>query len=769
MTSYNVTLTTSQDMVTLSVKSADGLVSKSLNRDGHDFSNFVQQPSTILSIGGAPHPKQGQGYFQGCISRIAIDGIEIPLTGLLSLSSEDGGFITGEAASKPPQMYCDLCDLTPCQANAMCVKNVIGEPSCECQDGTIPVGAQCQEIPPVIVTGTVGPESNDNTIKIAGGAVGLVTLLLLIVMIVVCTRVCHKKRDRQKRTYSVSSMNIDVPSGISSRPNPYVHVPPRGDDLVSAITSTNARLDRGSSVSTYQEHADDGDPEVETPQRFFRRKSIVSAESGIKTDTEDSVRSRMEDSGNEKETDYSEGESASDDLSSTCFMQTALSPLGIHLNGSSHSISANASSVSSPRTPLTPKERKVITPLRPASTSLSVSEVSNKKRELEEEDTDIENAIAYSHTVPSLSRNSSARQSGRRGSDSENSRVSSSSSGSKWYKSSTASDTERERSRANRAYHAPHSESLQYPLPPNYHPPPPQPKDQTPIAYPNTRRSRVPIHITDSALSRNASKYESYQFSYMDVPVRDPRLGYDNHRLQQQHHVLPKDNHNPPNGSSLTSKRSKNASAYPTQRQQSLTSTSYSRPYHNPGPGSALPAHSLFNHSISYGNEDKTKREPEQRFQDLKSVSTINPIAYWEMQDRIKTVVDQVDPYQILSEPYIQFEDVSTDPSVIESQITQEQEHQEHQSFSSQGGGEDAANAVDQMNLSLSQLQEDVDSTVVTETVEPDAGPRPIFHFPSADCSSQYTPTLVDSSSGSLTPKTPNVFALSHSQYQFDV
>ena len=767
MTVYHVTLTISVAMATLSIESDGQYGSNSRVWGDNDYTTFVQQPSTTLSIGGAQGTHQGLGYFKGCISRVAIDSIEIPLSGLLSLEPEDGGFVTGTDETGRPEVYCDLCDLTTCQTDAECVQNVMGEPSCECRAGTFPVGSLC-EVPTVVVTGPILPESQDTSPYIIGGSVGAAILIIIIVLVLVFTRACHKKRDRQKRTYSVSNMNADIPNGHSqsSRPNAYVHVQPKRDDQTTLdTTNCNSRHDRGSSVSTYQEHAEDGDPEVETPRRYSRRKSTISAESGIKTDTEASLRSipRMDDSGNEKETDYSEGDSVSDDLSSTCFMQTALSPVGVHLIGSSNSITAITSTVSSPHTPLTPKERQVITPLRPASTCLSVSEIEDNKGGREEEDTDGERAFVYNLTVPPLSRNGSARQSGRRDSDSENSRVSSSCSGSKWYKSSTASDTERERerSRANRAYYTQRSEPVRYPLPPDYQSPPsfPERKNETPIAYPNTRRSRVPMHITDSSLSRN-TKYQNYQLPYADAPVRDPRLRYDNHRLQQNH-ILPTGPHNHVDDRGLSSMRPKHASAYQTQRQHSLTSYPSHGPYHTMG--HTLPSHSFYQHSRSYSNEDKSKQEPEQKFQDLKSCSTINPIAYWEMQDRMKTAVDQVDPYQILSEPYIQFEDVSTDPSVIESQITQDQEHQ---SFCSQGGGEGTADALGPMNLSLSQLQDDTDATTVTE---PEMGPR-ITHFPSADCSSQYTPTLVaSSSSGSSTPKTPNMFALPHSQYQFDV
>ena len=786
MTLYNVTVTITKNNAFVSVKeNGKDEITRAASWVNNIYAAFVEQPSTVLSIGGS-NSENGQGYLEGCIRRVAIDTIEIPLTGLLALSPEDGGFM---ASTMAPEMYCELCDLTSCLNNSECVRAAIGEPTCACQTGYEIINAQCVPSPTEVPTGGLATTTSNNTTYIIAGSVGAGLLIMAIVLVIVLCRCC-KKRERQKRTYSVSNMDI-AGSVTSSKPNQYVHMQPRDNNnsimtTLSGTVNGAPRHDRGSSVSTFQEHAEDGDPEVETPRRFSRRKSTGSAESGIRTDTDQeiSLRSipRMEDSGNEKDTDYSESDSGSDDLSS-CFVQ---SPIGIQLQlVSSANSMTMGSTVSSPH-PLTPKERKMIIPLRPPSTALSASEFEDGNHH-DDDDTDVEMAYPYSHhTLPSsLSRNSSTRHSGRGryGSDGgEMSRVESACSGGKWYKASTASDTERERerSRANKAFFAQRSEPGRYPIPPEYLSPPTfEPKTEL---YPNQRRSRMPISIAESPVSRN-SKREAYQFPYEQSRVQDPRvqhprlqdprLKYDNHRLRHEY-SLPKGHPSVAlSSASSSSGRPRHnadamlASAYP-QSPPPIVVPHYPRHFSVSGPGSSIPHHTAhYQYSRSYSSDEKNnyKREPEQQpqFQDLKSVSTINPISYWEMQDRMnKTTVDQVDPYHLLTEPYVQFEDVSTDPSVYESQITQD--GPEHQSFCSQGGRERPADIV-VPQLSDSELQDD--STIVTET---DLGP-PMPIFPSADCSSPFTATLVASSStsGSSTPKTPNVFALVASQHQFDV
>lgn len=136
----------------------------------------------------------------------------------------------------------------------------------------------------------------------------------------------------------------------------------------------------------------------------------------------------------------------------------------------------------------------------------------------------------------------------------------------------------------------------------------------------------------------------------------------------------------------------------------------------------------------------------------------------------MKIAVDHMDPCHLLSGPYMQFEDVSTDPSVVESQLTIDDSIMgEHQVFDSQGGREGTAVMLDPLDMRLVRLREDEIDSILTDS---EFGQREMNHFPSADCSSQYTATIVagsTSTSGESTPKMQKVFVIPPSQQSFDV
>lgn len=164
--------------------------------------------------------------------------------------------------------------------------------------------------------------------------------------------------------------------------------------------------------------------------------------------------------------------------------------------------------------------------------------------------------------------------------------------------------------------------------------------------------------------------------------------------------------------------------------------------------------------SVSSGDGSHNERP----YHTLNSVSLIDPISKWDAQDRMKTAVDHLD---LLSGPYRPFEDVSTDPSVVESQLTESMVEQ--QMFDSQGGGEGTAVMLDPLESRLARLQEDEIDSIFTDS---ESGRQIMNHFPSADCSSQYTTTVVagsTSTSGESTPKIQKVFIIPPSQQSFDV
>ena len=762
---------------------------------------FVEQPDTKLSIGGAPSEKDS---FVGCITSLKIDKLELPLSGLAALPATEGGFSNSSVDAVEP--YCDLCDLTMCPNDSNCVSNGYGGTECACPPGHTIDGSRDICVP-IVVTPPGGGLST-NAVSIAqttyyiagGGAAGVLLIVLLFLLLVFVIRVKQVKHGKRKRTYSVTAIDgILPPQRTSKAVNEYVHVEPRrsspNDESLTCITTTFGRPEnheRGSSVSTYQEHADDADFDLdETPPRLQRRKSTVSAESGIRTDTErdSSPRgtSRMDDSG----TDYTPQESESDDVISSCFMEPIASPAGIHLVESSSSLMGVPLKVASPTVPLTPQERKLITPLRPDSIRLSMSEDDHRNTDI---DTDFS-----SHNLPPIHHNIPMQ----RESDSE---AVSDRSTAMWYKSSTASDNERERERAlkNRAYYPTRSQSMPY------QPHPPRPKTAFGVAAPeyvpppsiSTRKSASPVFPrsptrrlpptmiqADSPLTRNSRKYENYPLPpYVMHPLPPPPPSSDAMREQNRHGILPSyENHRLQHQISAPQSRNRDKNHLSAQQGRHVYFAKSSQTLHYPPPppsqeqqnshtnprqyytlASTLPSSLQYRQNRSFSSGDAPPSEREQtQFQDLKNVSTINPISYWEMQDRLKPAVDQVDPYQVLSEPYIQFEDVSTDLSVMESQATLNAEDgPDHEVFESQGGGEGVA---DIGPGCLSRFEDHEISSVISESQSIRDG---ITHFPSADCSNEYTATIngTSSTSGDSTPKFQpiNGFVIS-SQLSFDV
>lgn len=800
-TEYQVTITYNNVDTTMDIKDI-GTMRLSSNNDAWDsnpITLFAEEPETNLSIGGAP---QGvDNFFVGCITSLKIDEIEIPLSGLVLLPAEEGGFTRNTSSGLVVEPYCNLCDLVNCPSNKTCASDNYGRTDCVCPVGYVldQLVDSCSPIPsPTVGSLAPGTLSDQSSIYyIAGGTGGGVLLIgVMIIILVAIVRTQHVRHDKRKRTYSVTSISNGIlpPQRTSKSGNDYVRVDPKrnandGDDLSALGTTCRSESrERGSSISTFQEHADDADPEIDEPRRLQRRKSTVSAESGIRTDTErdSSIRgtSRMDDSG----TDYTPQESESDDMTSSCFMEpvdSASSVMGVPVK------------VASPCVPLTPQERKVVTPLRPDGIRLSISEDDHR-------DTDIETDFS-SCNLQSLHQNRPLQ----RESDSDTPSTP------KWYKSSTASDNEREKERAhkNAAYYPTRSEPMQYPPrpktafsgpAPDYVPPPSiSTRKSASPAYPHSPTRRYPPTMisTDSPLARNTHKYENYPLPYSSstmprssdsmrgqasstttttTSTRGAIAGYDNHRLQHQVSAPPQESHHSggqgvrhvyfaKSSQTLHYSHSVGNGPYASSSKQQQTSShpNPSRQYYNTL-SSTIPTSLQYRPNRSYSSSDAppSDREPTQ-FQDLKNVSTINPITYWETQDRLKPAVDQVDPYQVLSEPYIQFEDVSTDLSVTDSQGTLQADNgADHEVFESQGGGEGTA---DMGPGCLTRFQDhDIDSIITTDTQSVQGS---ITHFPSADCSNEYTATIHGtSSSGDSTPKfQPSNGMVFPSQQSFDV
>ena len=722
---------------------------------------FIQYPRTSVSLGGTDDPKvMSTSNFTGCISRFAINGVDFPLSGLIG--EDDPSVKVSGNNSTGVSFTCDLCQMKPppCPGGIQCI-NSIDRPICTCPEGQ-EMNENQDTCMPTAAVESPNPEADSIPLYtyIAGGVGVIVLLIVLVVAIVVLVR-CKKYRQQSKsQTYHVGQQLPQLGSGSAqrSRPNSYANTTPRlsrADSEPGYITPhRHTTCDSSISTATYNEH--DSDEDVESNlKNMIRSKSSTSGETGFQTASERDERSipRMEDSGNEKETEYSPFDSESDD-SESCV--ETLSPSGVNhrtprANARTLELpplsraGLSSAPVSNLGAPLTPKEKKFITPLRPDSRS-----------ELDEEtdlDTDFSSTIL---SKPCLIR---AYRSSLKQKQTSPGRSDSAMSGQQWYKSSTASDLERERKRAqgNRAYYPTRSEPFQ--LPPTKNTPPTE-HNGIPYVLPLQRKSSSPITHPQPQPQSPRTK----GVAMVDSPPISPLTKV----FKYDHHTLP----SPLSHPHAKAKQSKNGGD--TELSTPVLSRSQPLKMHYPynfcrqssSESPRVPPHlaprSYMPSYIRSYSEESSRKGGGKNFVDLGSVRTnCDPIEYWEGQRRMKATVDQVDSYQVLSESFTHFGDSTGDMmSMNESQHS----GPEHQSFSSQGGGEATAEAID---ISLLQLREcDGESAVSGTTLKGTdvAAESSVLHFPSADCSEEYqqspsAATLVGSSNGS------GMMALHHSYH----
>lgn len=720
---------------------------------------FVQYPKTVISLGGTDDLQNTTlSNFNGCITRLAVNDIEFPLNGLVG-TKDPSVHISG---GSDVHTTCDLCQqaTSPCPGTASCV-NHVDHYECKC-----PTGTELNETSGCIIPLTVTQPAPLNTeattsttvlpIYIAGAIAGGSILIVTIVAIVACCVIYRRYRVRQsKKTYCVGGGDNQFPqigNGERSRPNSYTKVT---TNLSSSGNSepgyfTVAKHNHESSVSTTNEHDIDEDNDSNL-QNMTRSKSSTSGETGFHTASERDERSipRMEDSGNEKESDDYTYDTESDDESQSCFedhsttnMRLRQFRMGLTLPPTS-SPSESSGPISNLGEPLTPKEKKFITPLRPDSRS-----------ELDEE-TDLD--TDFSSTA--FGQLSFAR--GHRGGSLKLKERSDKVHGQQWYNVSTSSDTERERKRAKQnRVHFPQPQFRSFRSPRNSSPRPPVPRAASsspsqrigvPHAIPMTRKSSSPINEPHLPTYRQKRKTRT------DSPPISPLTSYNSRTLPSHVHQKERDTSKADDSSGFSTpvlSRSQPLKAHPLFRQSS----------DSPRIPSHLACSYIPTYMRSYSEESRACKG-ERKFVDLGSVRTnCDPIQYWEGQTRMMATVDQVDAFPVLSELFTPFDD-----SAAESQ----QSGPEHQSFSSQGGGEGTAEALDVGGL-LKLRDCDTDSVATETTLKGSEAESKVMHFPSADCSEEYRcssqimPNVHTSSSGSnVIHNKP--FSIPSSQGSFEV
>lgn len=681
---------------------------------------FVEHPYTEIIIGGIEN-SMIPSDFTGCVTRLTVNGIEFPLNGLVE-NKDSSILISGDAGSSSVSTICDLCqqETPPCQDDNMICINHDDSYTCECEDGLeLSDEGECIKKPTIATTsGGLASPPDDKQISlyyIIAGAAGAPVAIAVIVSIICCVCCRRRKQRKQEKTYHVGG-DQQLPrlgSGVQSlRQNSYSDVPIRRSSVGNSERGsymTVSRHQHESSMSTScNEHDIDEDTESNT-QNMTRSKSSTSGETGFHTASErEDQRSlpRMDDSGNEKETDYSPFDTESDGSQSYVDMhhpQTSFRAKG--RPGMLQPFSSGSSRpTSGVGAPLTPKEKKFIIPLRPDSRS-----------ELGEE-TDLD--TDFSSTV--FTRQNGGFSRGYRGGSLKlPGRPDSGMSGHQWYKESTYSDTERERKRAERS-HA-------------YYPP---------NQFQSFRRTRA-----TSASSAQPSNFEHVRPQKSCSSLTPPRTHTNTRSTKRDIRnntppISPLTNHNQENyhhhtlPSSHTHKKNMRNSPKTSDASEFSTSVLSRTQIHKMQPpflrqcsdSPRVPAHLAARPYVpsymrSFSEESSAKEE--KKFVDLGSMrTTCDPIQYWEGQRRMMSTVDQVDAYPVLSESFTPFED-----STVESQ----QSGPEHQSFSSQGGGEATAEALD-----MGLLRDcDTDSVATGTTLKGSEAASRIM-FPSADCSEEY-------------------------------
>ena len=840
---------------------------------------LAEQPTTSLVIGGSLQ-LNSTSFFMGCITRVAINDIEVPLSGLLQASTSDGGFQVSDASGVI--QHCNLCDIHECSNERLCRSEALGEVSCHCKEQYLEVNGSC-----VLPDGKLTTNIDNNTYyMIAGGAAG--ALLIFGVCVVSVIVVCRKKQEKRKeRRYNVNGSSRINRTNQSRRGNDYSSNSIVKKDSFSSSMNANYTIDPGerrSSISTYQEHAEDGDPETNSPlhqNTRTRHKSCASVESGIKMDDiEMGTLSRrciptMEDSGHEVNSTDSNRTSVSDEVISSC---NGRSPMP-HARGAMSSMTSPEHRT--PRTPLTPKEKKVMIPLRPLSSNLSQSEYD------EEEGIETE---SFHTRVSSSSGMGNSMQNQGRGSDTDSSKISDNS---RWYRFPTNLDDRDKlhlQSALRSSYYPSHLNgdiqgACVYPsemIPAMHHSPPTysehhdrsytargQPKSmqggKSPMTSPmkaNTRTEQFaatlprkyenyPGHFIAGREARgNGVMYKSTAMRYnggsgnggnlndgrtsanerdytpsslFTRQYSDPKIPRNGTYCIPRNHNDPWSIHGrqmsnpqpstaeqsqdssvmaaPPQGGGVSHPSGRHMNAYSSNgtTTTNISSSSSSstatgsivrhklpdRQYYtlshpkrvNFAPNTAAPAAANANlqqkeqqPGQSYSSGDAAAAVSNEPYQTLNSLSKIDPISNWDAQDRMKIAVDHMDPCHLLSGPCIPFEYVSTDPSVVESQLTVDESVMgSHQMFESQGGGEGMPNLLDPIDINMRLREDEIDSILTDSEV---GVCRVMNHFPSADCSSQYTATIVagsSSTSGDSTPRDHDVFIMPPSQQSFDV
>ena len=629
------------------------------------YHEFASQPQTVISLGGKNNEVASQDkLFAGCLSHFTIDGIEIPVRGLMETNVAMESTVDGTNGHVSTFCHDCITGKNDCPRNSTCNMDDLTSPSytCTCLDGFTDRNGECiragspttARLSTPTATPEIGgvkPNSSKLQLEIIIGVAVIIIIICFIILIsfgLACrwayvrgkkarlsmnTQVtCHTAKDSSTETKDIDGSPVGLRmTKNSGRQNAYV--------LTTLRSSPSVQ--------------DDTDNESTTDLHFspcsLKRKT-ASNETGFQSasEMEDGRRSFpvVSDSGNEPYSSNSETES--DYFTNTSEIVHARSPSDMHLVSSGSVM--GVPNTSRMKYPLTSQECKTLQVFRPDSAMLS------------DTDTDI---------------STTTNNAGQPFSDNETN--ASDAVAPKWYKSSSPStivDAEpslpygiqaaalHKHSRPPKR-RPPNLKHFKIVSPPHTHRSPsytyynghhPPPLSSSPLVHSN-RFDFPPAGPASAGLPRG-----------QHFPVFEPEV---HHRLPvisesafPGHHYSRADPYQ--QHPSLQHQQYNDGVLYPGEHHREVLppqpvlrgrpEVAGTPPYYAGYQGS----------SLSPGGELSMPR-----YRDLNSFPKVNPITYYEQQERMKPIVDQDDSLNFLSEPYIQFEDVSTEPSVIESSVVE--------------------------------------------------------------------------------------------------
>lgn len=641
---------------------------------------FVEQPTTAVSIGGLTDSNidPTTSPFEGCVTQFSIDGAPFPLNNFIRTRYLD---TTVVGMAEDLSLSCHACyNNTECSTGHTCT--IIGSLNDQRHTCTCDRSMECIEptttgtpVPVTTVTPmttgtdgghvTGGVENPSESDKIglnviigisAGGLFVVVLAVVLLTLIVRCAYVkgkkkrsfkfvtqvtYHQKDDSQTEPQDLEPIQMTrlAQNNYIDTPIKHMHCPSTDDSAIDGVVHSPSSLRESTSQETGFHTASEFDP----PSRQSSPRRTYNSSSG---------KSSSEQYDSDIETD-------SESLN-TCDSQ---SPHVLHMAQGGGVPMANGSvPMHYPRkkpSALSSKERLALTPLHPNSAALLLTE----------DDTGSEVSTTTNTTNRHFDDESII------------------STGHKWYKSSSPSTIV-----SNEG-----NDHMLPPVPPTHHAHNPHYHSHTLDSYyKKSKRNKLPpgtfrphksnspphYYVTHNGHSPHSTSplvQKAHRFEYPPYNTRGPH--YENvdpaaaagmmvppPGLSPKLPVIDESGqyiHHPPPP----------AAAHYHVRQHSDHSylDNMSPPViHHPQPHPAQVHPDMMNPLPPYypgyqGTNLTPGGGTGTKYCDLNSFAEMNPITYWEQQQRLRPTVD--DGLNFLMEPYTKFEDVSTTPSVVESTV----------------------------------------------------------------------------------------------------